>query len=190
MPSRQKAPRKEKIAGISLEAIQAKTGKTWPQWLSILDKAGARTMNHKEIMAYLSEHHPKVGGWWTQMVTVGYEQARGLREKHQKPEGFEISVSKTIAVPAAKLFEAWENSKTRGRWLKEKDLVIRKATPSKTMRIPWVDGKSKLDVYFTPKGAQKSQVAVLHGKLSSKTAAARMKAYWAEALERLKDCLQ
>jgi uncharacterized protein YndB with AHSA1/START domain len=190
MPLNEKASRQDKIAGISPEAVEAKTGKAWPEWLAILDKAGARKMNHKEIVAHLSEHHPEVGGWWTQMVTVGYEQARGLREKHQKPEGYEISGSKTIAVPVATLFEAWEDPKIRNRWLKEKNLIIRKATPSKTMRITWVDGKSKLDVYFTAKGAQKSQVAVLHGKLTSKAAAAKMKAYWAEALERLSGCLK
>ncbi len=129
------ASSQEKIAGISDDTVEAKTGKTWPQWLAVLDKAGARKMNHKEIVAHLSEHHPEVGGWWTQMVTVGYEQARGLREKHQKPEGYEISSSKTVAVPIESLYRAWEDPKIRGRWLKEKTLVIRKATPSKSMRI-------------------------------------------------------
>jgi len=43
--------------------------------LAILDKAGAKKMDHKQIVAYLSEQH-QVGPWWQQMVTVGYEQAR------------------------------------------------------------------------------------------------------------------
>ncbi|MBZ5536330.1 MAG: hypothetical protein LAO31_10280 [Acidobacteriia bacterium] len=82
---------------MSDEAVQGKAGRTWKEWFSILDAAGARKMNHKEIVAYLSSKH-KVGSWWRQMVTVGYEQARGMRELHQKPGGYEISVSKTIPV--------------------------------------------------------------------------------------------
>jgi len=64
-----------KSAGVSNEAVRAKTGKTWPDWFAILDKAGARKMDHKQIVAYLNEHH-QVGPGWQQMVTVGYEQAR------------------------------------------------------------------------------------------------------------------
>ena len=59
-------------------AVQASTGKIWKEWFAILDKAGARKMDHKQIVAYLVKHH-KVGPWWQQMVTVIYEQARGLR---------------------------------------------------------------------------------------------------------------
>lgn len=62
---------------ISDEAVSARTGKTWGEWCKILDKARAKAMEHKEIVAILSKRYPKLGGWWTQMVTVGYEQARG-----------------------------------------------------------------------------------------------------------------
>ena len=34
-------------------AVQAKTGKTWPEWFAVLDKAGAAKMTHKEIAAHL-----------------------------------------------------------------------------------------------------------------------------------------
>ena len=36
-------------------------------------------MSHKEIAEYLNEKRG-VPGWWSQMVTVTYEQERGLRE--------------------------------------------------------------------------------------------------------------
>jgi len=57
---------------MSDEAVRSKTGKTWPEWYEILDKAGARELDHKEIVA-LTQHHG-VGSWWGQMVTVTYEQ--------------------------------------------------------------------------------------------------------------------
>ena len=91
---------------ISDEAVAAKTGKSWSEWFKLLDRAGAKKMTHQQIAAHLDEHCG-VGPWWTQMVAVNYEQARGLRDKHQKPEGFEISVSRTIAAPVGKALKAW-----------------------------------------------------------------------------------
>ena len=173
------------------EAVSAKTGKTWPQWFAILDQAGAKKWSHKAIVNHLNQEHG-VGSWWQQMVTVAYEQARGLRAKHQKPDGYEISGSKTIAVPMATLFKAWLDEKIRHRWLPDADtgFTIRKATPNKSIRIIWVDGQTRVDVNFYPKGNDKSQVALNHGKLKNAKEAAAKKAYWAEQLERLKNQLE
>lgn len=77
-------------------AVKARTGKTWAEWFANLDGAGATRMSHKEIVAYLGGHH-QVPEWWQQMVTVTYEQGRGLREKHETPGGFQVSVTKTIS---------------------------------------------------------------------------------------------
>jgi hypothetical protein len=44
-------------------------------------------------------------------------------------------------------------------------------------------------VNFLPKGDAKSQVAVEHSKLADPGEAERMKAYWGERLERLRDLL-
>ncbi len=167
-------------------AVKAKTGKAWPEWFKILDAAGARKLNHTQIATYLYDER-KVPGWWAQMVTVGYEQARGLRQKHQKPDGYEISGSKTIEVPVAKAFAAWEDTTLRRRWLKDAGFTIRKATPHKSLRITWVDGKTSVVVNFYSKGDGKSQVAVQHGKLPNSDQAERMKRYWGDQLEKLKE---
>jgi len=175
--------------GIGDAAVRAKTGKGWQQWFTILDRAGAPNMSHAEIAAYL---HKRLGlsGWWSQMVTVGYEQERGLREKHQKPSGYEISSSKTVAVSLATLYGAWQQERLRKRWLGATGLLIRKATSNKSMRITWTDGQTSLAVNFYSRGSGKSQVAVQHAKLADANAAERMKAYRAEALERLKKTLE
>jgi uncharacterized protein YndB with AHSA1/START domain len=170
-------------------AVQAKTGKTWGEWLKILDGARARKMDHKGIVAVLRDRHG-LGPWWQQMVTVGYEQARGLREKHQRPGGYEISRSKTVAVPLSELFAAWQNPKSRARWLRHGKLTVRKTVPRKSLRITWVDGKTTVEASFSSKGARKSAVTVQHGKLPDARAAGRMKTYWGRQLERLKDTLE
>ncbi len=173
---------------MSDEAVEAKTGKTWSRWFKHLDAAGAKKMTHQEIVAHLVDKHD-VRPWWQQMVAVTYEQARGLRDMGGKPSGYEISVSRTIAAPAANAYKAWTDEKTRKKWLPAK-LAIRKATTNKVLRITWEDDNTSLAVAFMPKASDKVQVVAQHMKLPDAKAAARMKKYWSEALDKLKQQLE
>ena len=173
---------------MSDDAVLARTGRIWFEWFKILDAAGAKKMTHQEIAALLhSRHH--VGPWWTQMVAVSYEQARGLRDKHQKPGGYEISVSRTIDASVNKAFKAWTDEKTRRNWLPA-NLTIRKATSNKSLRISWENGQTSVAAAFVPKGSNKCQVVAQHSKLPDARAAAKMKAFWAKALDRLKGSIE
>ncbi|HXE74392.1 MAG TPA: SRPBCC domain-containing protein [Candidatus Xenobia bacterium] len=179
-----------KYGGISDAALRKATGKGWEDWFEFLDAAKAHKLGHKDIVDVLYKKHKNVDGWWLQMITVGYEQARGLRVRHQKPGGFEISSSKTVNVPVARLFMAFHDSALRRRWLKDSNFTIRKATPPKSLRITWVDGATHLDVNFYPKGDTKSYVSLQHGKLADSRAAEKQKVYWGQQLERLKQMLE
>jgi uncharacterized protein YndB with AHSA1/START domain len=174
---------------MSDEAVKAKTGKTWKEWFGILDKAGAKKMNHQEIAKYLNTEQG-VGPWWGQMVTVTYEQARGMRKPNERPDGYQISVSRTVKVPIEKLYKAFANDKARNAWLAEDGLAVRKATANKSMRVTWNDVKTSLEINFFPKGDDKSQVVVQHSKLPNAKASATMKTYWTRALDRLRDSLE
>lgn len=173
---------------MSDEAVESKTGKTWSRWFKHLDAAGAKKMSHQEIAAHLVEKHG-VRPWWTQMIAVTYEQARGLREKHEKPSGFEISVSRTIDAPVGKAFKAWTDEKTRKKWLPA-NLTIRKAITNKSLRITWEGGMTSLAVAFLPRGDGKSQVVAQHSKIPDAKAAAKMKTFWAKALDRLRELFE
>jgi hypothetical protein len=176
-------------AGISDATVKARTGRSWSEWFAILDEAGAVKRGHKGIVALLSEHH-RVGPWWRQMVTVAYEQERGLREKHQTPEGFQISASKTIAAPVAAVFAAWADEETRAKWLSTAGLTVRRATPGRSMRITWGEGTSSVDVNFYVRGPEKSQVVVDQKRLADADEVARMKTFWLEALDALKKVVE
>lgn len=180
--------RADKFAGVTSAAVKKATGRTWLQWLAVLDKAGARKRSHKETAELLHSRH-QLPGWWAQMVTVGYEQARGLRAKNQKPDGFEVSVARTISAPVADAFAAWKDSSIRERWLPHTPMTIRKATPHKSIRITWSDG-TNLSVNFWPKGPIKCQVVPQHGKLPDAAAAERLKNFWTEKLELLQGVLE
>ena len=177
------------LARIGDAAVKAKTGRTWREWFAILDEAGATQMDHRQIVAYLGEHH-RIAPWWQQMVTVGYEQERGLRQVHQTPTGYQVSASKTVSVPIGVLFDAWEDPRSRARWLPGESLSIRKSTPFKSMRVLWSEGATSLDINFYPRGESKSQVSLSHTKLADAAATSRMKAYWAQRLAALKECLE
>jgi len=179
-----------KAGGISSEAVQAKTGKTWDEWFKILDREGAQQWSHKEIAAYL---YDKCGcpSWWSQMVTVGYEQERGLRVKHQLCSGeFSASASKTIATPLSVLYKNWNDEELRTKWLpKSEKITVRKANLNKSMRFTWTDGTS-VEVNFWNKGPGKSQAAVQHRKLEGPKEVAQFKNYWTKALTKLQEMLE
>lgn len=178
-----------RAGGISDAAVRARTGKGWAEWFAILDAAGAVGWDHKGIVRYLAEEHG-VPDWWCQMVTVAYEQERGKRERHQTPGGYQLGASKTVDVPLAALYAAWEDPEVRARWLPDAGFTVRKATAGKSMRVTWVDGRTNVDVNFYPKGEGKSQVNLQHGKLEDAAAVERMRAYWRTALDRLKAGLE
>ncbi len=170
------------------EAVLKATGKDWAAWCAALDAVGAHTMAHSDIARLVMERF-RLGPWWSQMVTVGYEQARGLREKHQKSEGYEISVSKTVSAPAERVYVAWNQDAERMRWLGQ-NLKVRTVTPVKSIRLTGTDGISIVAVALAPKGAGKTQVSVQHMKLKDADEAARMKSHWTSALERLRAAVE
>jgi uncharacterized protein YndB with AHSA1/START domain len=179
--------------GVSSEAVEKATGRSWEQWLRLLDKAGAAAMTHKEIAALA---HEKFGAspWWAQMVTVGYEQARGLREKHQTAKGYQVSGSKVINVPLAMLYEAWADEKLRRKWMGDVAMTVRKATPGKSIRITWEGSKeamgTSVEVNFYAKGAGKSSVQVGHTKIKTPATGEKLKKFWGERLVVLKRMLE
>ena len=173
---------------MSDEAVQRATGRAWKSWLALLDRAGARKMNHREIVAVLSKKHG-VGPWWQQMVAVGYEQARGLRKPHERPDGYQVGASRTLEASARAAYEAWIDTRRRGRWLPRAPMEITKTTARRALRILWGDGRSRVDVAFVDKGRSKCSVTVTHGNLPSAADADRMKTYWRRALIHLQNLL-
>ena len=175
------------LAGISTAAVAKATGHGWNYWLKALDKAGAASLTHKEIAQTLYDRLGLRKNWWVQMVTVGYEQARGLRRPHQNALGFAASVSRTVSVPISALFAAWEDSR-RGEWLPDA-IEVRRQTKNKSMRITWPDG-SGVHVNFYAKGGDKAVVSVEHEKLPDERAVQAVKQLWGSTLDRLKATLE
>jgi uncharacterized protein YndB with AHSA1/START domain len=179
----------EKAPTVSDTVVRIRTGKFWKEWFAIIDKAGGMKMSPKEIVALLDKDYA-VGPWWQQTVSAAYQQARGLNDRKEEPVEHSVGGSKTVNVPLPRLFLAWEDKKTRRRWLSDADFTIRTATKEKSMRITWVDGQTEVEASFSAKGQGKSRVAVEHSKLKDAKAATEKKAYWTAQLGRLKEFLE
>jgi hypothetical protein len=180
------AGKEDRIADTKLKDA---TGKDWEQWFSILDRWGAKDRKHAEIASFLVEER-EVPGWWAQTITVGYERARGLRLKHQKADGFEISASKTIAVPVDVLFKMFVDPERLKGWLKDGKMRLRNSRPNRGARFDWEDGSTRVVVGFTDKGPSTSAVSLAHQKLPGPDEAETAKAAWKKRLGALQTHLE
>ena len=177
---------------ITDKVVLPATGKTIAEWFTILDEKGAKKLDHVAIFHLVAgiEGLKPLGQWNHNLLATSYEWDRGLRERGEKADGFEISVSKTIAVPIGELYRGFVDDEIRAAWLPGENINITKSTESKSARAVWSDGETRLSVDFYAKGDAKSQIVVQHMKIPDSDMATAMKEYWADALNKLKTVLE
>jgi hypothetical protein len=164
------------------EAVLRATGKDWKAWFAILDKAGAKTMPHKDIAQLVYKKYLPKNPWWSQMVTVQYEQARGLRKKNQNASGFLVAVHKTMPISPKEFLKRWQ------KVLASKKVAAKKLerVPSKTKR-PMLRYKASvggLVVLFEKRGdGTRAMVEAI--RLPNKTAVERERAFWRKVLDEI-----
>lgn len=73
----------DKLTGKSSESVKKATGKTWDEWIKLLNKLGAKDMPHKDIASLIQEksfikkskswlaHRSFNVGWWAQSIVAG-----------------------------------------------------------------------------------------------------------------------
>jgi len=169
------------------DALRAATGKGWNEWLAQLDAAGAaaKGLDHNRLLDLTMKSLPESAGWWAQMVSVGYERVRGLRQMHESCNGeFQATLSKTFPVPLFAAFAAWADASIRGEWLDAPDLSFTKLNAGRNIRARWPDG-SLLDIRFNATGPDRCQIVVDTMKLNDGEAVQQAKAFWQAQFERL-----
>jgi hypothetical protein len=176
------------VPAMSDDAVAAKTGKTWKQWFDWLDGEGAVELKHSGIASLLREKHD-ISGWWSQNVTVEYERARGLRERHQVSDGYSVSVTKTLATSVPRLYSATASAAQRAKWFPRGAFEPSSQTKDKYFRGAWKKG-SRLEFGFYAKGEGKAQIALAVTKLAAKTDVEKERAAWKSALTKLQALLE
>ena len=176
------------LAGMGDDAVAARTGRTWAQWVSALDADQAHRLEHRDIAALLATRHG-LDAWWSQTVTVGYERIRGLRDVGQRRGGsYDANKSRTFPVDRATLYRQFGDARRRRRWLPDGPTRVRTASVDRSMRFDWDDG-TRVHLAFLDKGPGKCTLTVQHTRLASRAAVERAKAFWHERLDALRDAL-
>ena len=193
------------VPSISDEAVSKATGKNWKHWFQVLDKFDVKNNGHKAAALFLFDKCG-VPGWWSQMITVEYERERGLRKVGERPDGFEISASKTIAAPVSKVFSAWANADKLNRWFTTGAVqqfktggtysnnnhdkgVFKRIVLNRTIKFTWDNENhcpgTMVMVEFTPKPDGRTVVRITHSRIKSLKEAEGMKTGWKWALDSL-----
>lgn len=196
----------KKLDGISNEAAHKATGHDWAEWMLILDKVGAKTWNHKEIVAYL-KHTYDLSAWWQQTVTVAYEKSQGRRVTGQTANtGFQVGVQKVFPIG---LDDAWtllssrrgvvcwlgkadRFSLTKGKIYKTNSGIegeIRVVQPGKRLRLSWrrpdMKRSATLQITLVESGPKKTSLRIHLEHLPSEKSREEMKAHWRSVLDNL-----
>ena len=193
---------------ISEAAVTKATGKSWSQWLSLLDKAGAKKMDHKARVSRIKKERG-VSQWWQQMIAVEYERRRHLRKIGQAAgAGYQIGVTKTLPISRTQLWDLLLSPTGRKLWLgslarfspkkgtqyKTKEGTvgeIRSLAPSRRIRLTWQPKKFsqpstlQLTLMSRPSG---TSLGFHQEKLTSASQRQAMRKHWqtvATKLEKL-----
>lgn len=191
-PPKAAAPKAQwaELAGMSDDAVQAKTGRTWAQWVATLDDEGAWQWTHRDIAKHVGATYDEVSAWWAQTVTVGYERIRGLREVGQRRGGsFDANKSRTYPVDVSTLYRMFSDARRRRRWLGDGLVKIRTSKVDSSMRLDW-EGDTRVFLTFLEKGPSKSSVQVQHSLLKSKADVDSAKQAWQGRLDALREALK
>ena len=192
---------------ISDEAVKKATGKDWDEWFDLLDKKGARDLDHPEIVAILNDDLGLDNSWWCQSVTVEYEKHIGRRVEGQTADaGFEVGVQRTLPIDqktAWKLLtsdeglQVWLGASAddirfeKGELYETPDGIvgeIRSVDPGNKVRLTYKTASSEhattLQIYLLSNNGS-TAVRFHHEKLEDMAEREAMKQHWQNVLERL-----
>ena len=189
--------------------VKRETGKTWDAWFAVVDDMDGATLGVKAVTEALMRDHA-LPAWWAQTVAVDWEAARKVHLKDGRPKGYFICVTKTIAAPAERIFDAFGDAKQLSAWLgsgatasfKEGGAFATadgntgtylKLTRPKKLKLTWDDGDaarvSSIEVMLTPKG-EKCAFLLNHDRIPTRAMADGLRAAWAGAVDRLKKLME
>ena len=172
------------------DGVQRATGRDRDEWFALLDEWGAPGRRYRDIAEWLTSAHG-LSRWWAQKLIVEYEQARGLRSPGVRRDAtFEVTASKTVAVPVQQLFDAFVNPRQQEKWLTDGTMSLRTSEARRSARFDWEDGSTGVNVGFIDKGRSKSAVAVAHERLADAAEADATKGKWKQRLTHLKSFLE
>lgn len=190
------------------------TGKTWDEWIALLESRSARHLSHQEIVALLKTKH-KLTPWWQQIVATGFEQAIGRRVEGQNQKGlYAIASMKTVYVSDAKAWAFMTSEDGVHLWLAPMSPLLLKAgetfenagfegegafgeirvvKPRAYIRFRWQDPEwekpSTCVMMVNARDKSKCAIGFSHENLSNTRVKENARVYWKAAIERIAQAL-
>ncbi len=133
------------------------------------------------------------------MVTVQYERERGMRDVHQKAGGYSVNVSRTIAAPIERVFDAFTKPPhvTKGgsyHNAKGDRGTYRTVRRPDLLRFTWDNPRHSpgtiVGVWFNSRGPEKTVVTLQHEKLADRKAHEAMREGWSWALDSFRSYIE
>jgi uncharacterized protein YndB with AHSA1/START domain len=200
----------DKIGRVSNQSVLKCTSKSWEEWIAILDKAGARTWTHQQIVALLKTRY-KLGLWWQQGVTLGYEVHTGRRVLGQNLKGeYGTVATRTFPVEQKKAWKLLASPQGLAVWLKPLEPFalklnevyevnggaygqVRRIKPGERVRLSWQEADwrkpSFLQAFVVARPKGKCMVVIQHESLKDLKLQEKMREHWKKALSDLLKCL-
>ncbi len=166
---------------ISDDAVLKATGRSWREWLDLLGGADMAQSSHEEIAVFLRE----VPSWWQQSIATAFERSIGRASENEAGDGFQVSVSRTLDLPAETVFQAWIDGELRAKWLRHGDFEPSTVRAPDTIRGKWTPDGSRIDVTVSDAGEGRCELTVGHRKLAGDAAVERMREFWKRSFDRL-----
>lgn len=195
------------INKISNTSVEKATQKSWSEWIDILNRAGAQSLSHREIVRILAQKH-RLSLWWQQMVTNAYEIYIGRRIEGQNQKGlYSLTVTKTLPVDAKKYWQWLLSTEGINHWLKPLSPVainpgqeyevrgeifgqIRTVKPQKSIRLRWQDAEwpkpTTVQLLVVARSKGKCLFAITHDGLASSAIKTKMRHHWRGIVDSIK----
>lgn len=196
------------IGNVSTESVFKATKRSWDEWVSLLDRSGARLLTHQEIVAVLRRKY-KLNLWWQQIVTSKYEIFIGRRVEGQNQKGkYSMTATKTLPVSATSFWSWICSPEGMQVWLQpltsfeikagdtfevEGEMYgeVRTVRPKQRFRLAWNcldwSAKTTLQVSVLPRGPQRCMLVIQHDGLDSAKIKEQMREFWKVRIDAVVD---
>ena len=201
----------EKIGHVSSASVKKCTGKTWDQWIAILEKAGGRGLSHGEMVGLLKKKY-KLSLWWQQGVTTGFELYIGRKVEGRNAKGEYATVAtKTLSLSQLDMWKFLESADGQSIWLEPLSGFsfragaqfevaggifgeIRTLKKPERLRLRWNNEDwpkpSVLNISVIKRPGKKCVLVFQHDQLPNERAKTQMNTRWKKILQSIKECLE
>lgn len=171
------------------QSIEQATDISWDEWKNWLDMMNAFELSHQEIAGLVFSKIEKTvdsPAWWSQGITVAYEQAIARRLPGQRSDGtFEMNLSRGIGEDRKKLFIRCKHILNKYKSLNDFQITnprYSETTIRSNWRCDFSDG-SKMIWSVDQKTLEKSQIVIRQTNLVDNESSAQWKEFWKKFLD-------